>query len=240
MESLPLSRIRIAAPCKSEWKWMYGNDRVRFCSQCNLNVYNLSKMTREEAELLILRTEGRLCVRFYRRRDGTVLTRNCPSGLQAIKDKLTSTSATLLAALLSLLGYIGAMTAWYSSRNSLGMFEVIAQRLGRPDPVIMGALMPSSLEATSPVHRSERFMRDRAILNLIPLLHQRRTFAIRGPVVVRITVSSEGTVEEATLVSGPESLRELAEQAANGWTFRPVVVNGEPTRVETSLTFNLK
>lgn len=64
MESLPLSRIRIAAPCAAEWKWMYGDDRVRFCSQCNLNVYNLSAMTTKEAELLILRTEELRCVRF--------------------------------------------------------------------------------------------------------------------------------------------------------------------------------
>src|ERR1044071_10203795 len=71
MSYSPLTNIKVAAPCKTEWKWMYGNARVRFCPQCSLNVYNLSAMSKEEAERLILQTEGRLCVRFYRRKDGT-------------------------------------------------------------------------------------------------------------------------------------------------------------------------
>jgi hypothetical protein len=64
---------------------MKGDDRVRFCSQCSLNVYNLSSMKPEEAESLVQQHEGRLCVRFYRRRDGTVLTGDCPVGLRAAR-----------------------------------------------------------------------------------------------------------------------------------------------------------
>jgi hypothetical protein len=33
-ESNPLSKVKVATPCSSEWKFMYGNDRVRFCNQC--------------------------------------------------------------------------------------------------------------------------------------------------------------------------------------------------------------
>jgi hypothetical protein len=62
---------------------MAGNERVRFCGQCQRHVYNLSEMARTEAEALVAEKEGRLCVRFYRRPDGTMLTRNCqaPAGL---------------------------------------------------------------------------------------------------------------------------------------------------------------
>ena len=63
----PLDHVRIAAPCKADWQQMIGSERVRFCGQCKLNVYNLSSMTKTEAESLIAQTEGRLCVRFYRR-----------------------------------------------------------------------------------------------------------------------------------------------------------------------------
>jgi hypothetical protein len=35
-----------------------------------------------EAERLVVEKEGRLCVRFHRRADGTVLTRDCPVGLR--------------------------------------------------------------------------------------------------------------------------------------------------------------
>ena len=103
----PLGRVRVAAPCDAEWKWMYGNDRVRFCGQCRQNVFNLSAMTTEEAEDLIRRAEGTLCVRYYRRSDGSILTQNCPVGLRAIRDRLTSTRTHLIAACLSFLGYLG-------------------------------------------------------------------------------------------------------------------------------------
>jgi len=39
----PLDHVRIAAPCPADWDRMLGNDRVRFCGQCSLNVYNLSR-----------------------------------------------------------------------------------------------------------------------------------------------------------------------------------------------------
>ena len=70
--------LRIASPCKAPWENMDGDERVRFCRECNRNVYNLSVMTGSEARHLIAEREGRLCVRFYQRRDGTVLTSDCP------------------------------------------------------------------------------------------------------------------------------------------------------------------
>lgn len=77
-----LDQVRVAAPCQASWSQMSGDDRVRHCAQCRLNVYNLSDMKREEAEALIRQTEGRLCVRYYQRRDGTILTADCPVGLR--------------------------------------------------------------------------------------------------------------------------------------------------------------
>jgi hypothetical protein len=64
---------------------MHGNERVRFCGECRLNVYNLSEMTREQAEELVQKNEGRLCVRFYRRPDGMVLTQPCSVAVRALK-----------------------------------------------------------------------------------------------------------------------------------------------------------
>jgi hypothetical protein len=56
---------------------MNGDAKVRDCSHCNRKVYNLSEMSRYEAMSLILRTEGQVCVRYYRRDDGRVMTRDC-------------------------------------------------------------------------------------------------------------------------------------------------------------------
>jgi hypothetical protein len=96
-----LERVRIASPCAADWEQMVGDERVRFCSQCNLKVYNLSAMTRREAEDLIATREGRLCARLYRRADGTVLTRDCPLGLRAVIRKVSRVAGVALSAMMS-------------------------------------------------------------------------------------------------------------------------------------------
>src|SRR5436853_394632 len=111
-ESLSLlDRVRIASPCTASWAAMKGDDRDRYCDQCSLHVYNLSEMTRAEAEALVRQREGRMCVRLYRRRDGTVLTRDCPIGLAAVRHRLvtgllavSAVAWTVFASALSLAG----------------------------------------------------------------------------------------------------------------------------------------
>jgi hypothetical protein len=77
-----LDQIKIASPCSADWEQMEGNNRVRFCSECKKNVFNLSAMTRRDAEALLQETNGNLCTRLFRRADGTVLTDDCPVGLR--------------------------------------------------------------------------------------------------------------------------------------------------------------
>jgi hypothetical protein len=105
----PLDHLRIAALCSADWDQMFSfeDKRVRFCSQCNLNVYNLSDMSRQEAEALINKTEGRLCVRFYRRADGSILTQNCPVGLRAIKRRVSWAAQVVLGMVLSFVSGLG-------------------------------------------------------------------------------------------------------------------------------------
>jgi hypothetical protein len=82
-QKLPvLENVAIAAPCKASWDAMVGDDRVRFCGQCEKNVYNLSAMPRQEAEALLAAREGKMCVRLYKRADGTVMTSDCPVGVK--------------------------------------------------------------------------------------------------------------------------------------------------------------
>ena len=81
--TLPLLEdVRIASPCSASWEDMTGDARVRFCGKCAKNVYNLSEMTRDEAESLLAKSEGEMCVRLYKRRDGTVITTDCPVGVK--------------------------------------------------------------------------------------------------------------------------------------------------------------
>jgi len=86
------------------WNDMVGDDRVRFCNQCNLNVYNISTMTKPEAESFIANAEGRICAKLYRRADGSILTRDCPIGLRAVRKKVSRAAAAAFSALVSLFG----------------------------------------------------------------------------------------------------------------------------------------
>ena len=106
-----LDHVRIAAPCTADWNQMIGDERVRFCGQCSLNVYNLSSMTKSDAESLIARNEGRLCVRFYRRFDGSIITKDCPVGLSAIHRRVSYVARAISSSVLGLLAGLGVYVA---------------------------------------------------------------------------------------------------------------------------------
>jgi len=78
-----LDNIRVAAPCSADWAAMTGDDRVRACGDCKKNVYNLSALTRDEAQALIIERNGKLCVRYFKRADGTILLKDdCAVGVK--------------------------------------------------------------------------------------------------------------------------------------------------------------
>lgn len=94
-----LDQIQIASPCSASWNQMTGDDRTRHCDACQKDVYNLSGMTREEAEALLVERNGELCVRYYQRADGTILLADCTVGVQRKRDrrKITTRAAALVA-----------------------------------------------------------------------------------------------------------------------------------------------
>jgi len=228
---------------------MHGNDRVRFCGGCSQNVFNLSAMTTEEAEDLIRRADGRLCARFYRRDDGTILTKDCPVGLQAFRGKLTSTRTQVVAACLSLLGYLGFLGAYKlvdrevdRENNSVllddGPSAPKVMFLRNPGLTqVMGEMAwPTDLQRPGLPVRNERFIRERAIFKVIPVYHSTGS-SPQGVVIVRVIIDEDGTVEDAESIRGHTPLKELAEEAARRWRFEPVLVKGQPVEVESVLTF---
>jgi hypothetical protein len=236
----PLDTIKVAAPCTAEWRFMYGNQRVRFCGQCSQYVYNLSALTRQQAEDLILRHEGRLCVRYYRRNDGTIITRNCPVGLRALKEKFGSTKATILKAAMTFLAYLGILW-WVKGEPTtpppvgLGPVPVTMTVMQSDDPLmVMGGIAPPL------PRRSERYIRARAIYRVTPVAHSSSRMRFSGDTVVQIVISPEGLVETATLIRGPEGIRDIAEGAALKWKFQRVIEGGSPARVESTLTFHFE
>jgi hypothetical protein len=135
----PLDHVRVAAPCPADWDGMIGTDRVRFCGQCSLNVYNLSAMSKSEAESFISGREGgRVCVRFYRRSDGSILTRNCPVGLRAIRRRLSRVAQALSTAALSFLAGFGLYNLREFRRHEISTGVLAVENPMRHLPVVMG------------------------------------------------------------------------------------------------------
>lgn len=117
-----LEDVSIAAPCRASWDQMVGDEHVRFCGQCEKNVYNLSSLPREEAEALLVAKDGKMCVRLYRRADGTVMTNDCPVGVKKRRRRR--------AALAVVSGGLMAAAAAVGLESKATM--------GEPRPVTMG------------------------------------------------------------------------------------------------------
>jgi hypothetical protein len=94
-----LDNLRVATPCTADWNKMTGDDRTRHCGDCQKTVYNLSGMTREDAEALLIEKDGDLCVRYYQRHDGTILLADCTVGVKRRRRRawIAAGAATLLA-----------------------------------------------------------------------------------------------------------------------------------------------
>ncbi len=124
-----LQSVRVASPCNAVWEDMKAveGERVHFCMGCQKNVYNLSAMSQGEAEGLLRRHEGRLCVRYYQRHDGTVLSGDCPIGARAVGMGLIRRSA-MAAGLFAML--FGAMAAMNNAQ----------QQTPHPIPAVAGGI----------------------------------------------------------------------------------------------------
>ena len=108
MKNSPLNDLKVASPCPANWDEMLGDNRKRFCGECQLNVYNLSDMNKTEAENFIMNSEGRVCVRFYKRADGTVITQDCPVGWAKVKRNLSLAATAVFSLIIGLFGGIFA------------------------------------------------------------------------------------------------------------------------------------
>ncbi|MEO5727066.1 MAG: hypothetical protein ABI134_25940 [Byssovorax sp.] len=137
--ALPLlDSVQIASPCTASWDEMIGDDRARFCTHCQKDVFNLSALPREEAETFLRARTAEVCVRLYKRTDGTVLTSDCPVGVKRKRRRKVLVAAVgggLLAA---------------------GALLQMASRSRRAD-VVMGAMevepcpIPAPVETAAPI-----------------------------------------------------------------------------------------
>jgi hypothetical protein len=147
--SVTLEVLDIARPCPADWNDMTGDERVRFCRHCSLHVYNLAGMTRSEAENLVAGAEGRLCVRFYRRADGTVTTQDCDGWWRLTRRRVNRWTSAAVAMLLAAVG----MSRWTNASATPKHEAAIVNSAPEPvalqgDVMIMGKIrLPTSQPA---------------------------------------------------------------------------------------------
>ena len=103
-----LDSVYVDDPCPVAWDSMSGSHRVRFCSQCKQSVFDVSSLSAHDAAQLIQESGGNLCVRFYRRLDGTLVTKEC-APIRALRFARRTVARAGLA-LASLFGFAFAVS----------------------------------------------------------------------------------------------------------------------------------
>jgi protein TonB len=61
---------------------------------------------------------------------------------------------------------------------------------------------------------------------------------VQGAVILHAIISKQGTIENLQVVSGPPMLTGSAMDAVRRWRYKPYLLNGEPTEVDTTITVN--
>ena len=187
-EDIPLlDNARIAAPCPANWNEMVGGDRVRYCRSCEKNVYNLSEMSKNDAEKLLKTHEGHLCVRYYRRNDGTIMTNDCPVGLRTIRKVYLKTAASA-AALCGLV--FGAMA-------SMGTRQQASEPTTGSTSFIPPSRLPTPTVAVPPPHLDpERGQTLGGVMAVMP-----REFTMGEPTPLKLPELKKQTPKIATPIA---------------------------------------
>ncbi|MBK7933336.1 MAG: hypothetical protein KA956_02335 [Pyrinomonadaceae bacterium] len=162
----PLNNVRIASPCSADWDEMYGDNRKRFCGDCKLNVYNLSGMTKEDAEALVTNAEGRLCVRYFQRSDGTVLTADCPVGWAKMKQRTKAYATAVASLLIALFSGVLFVSLFSKGRPAIGKL-LIPFTEPTPDRPTMGVMRPMASPSPSPATKKKMPKVDHETMQLI-------------------------------------------------------------------------
>jgi protein TonB len=61
---------------------------------------------------------------------------------------------------------------------------------------------------------------------------------VGGTVVLHAIIAKDGTIQSLSAVSGPDMLKGAALDAVRQWKYKPYLLNGDPTEVDTTITVN--
>ncbi|WP_047497686.1 energy transducer TonB [Terriglobus sp. TAA 43] len=105
-----------------------------------------------------------------------------------------------------------------------------------PPPPVVTVVKP---KATAPVPISSGVVAGNRLSGNQPVYPAiAKAAGVLGAVVLRAIISKTGEIQRLTVLSGHEMLRNSAVAAVQTWRYRPYLLNGEPTDVETTITVN--
>ena len=162
-----LNNLTIPSPCTADWNSMVGNDKVRFCEHCSFEVHNLSQMTRAQAERLLARSNGRLCVQYRSDAKGKPVTLPATQKLHSIGRRVSRIAAGAFTATLSVSSVVAQQieTRRFSSENPTAVIQpqwipgatIIGTVRDPNGAVIPGATVSLWNENNSPLYTSADF-----------------------------------------------------------------------------------
>jgi protein TonB len=113
-----------------------------------------------------------------------------------------------------------------------------------PDALGLGVAPPPIVKVTPPksavpTHVSSGVVAGNKLSGSTPVYPAIAKAAhVSGSVVLHAIISKTGTIQSLQVVSGRDMLRASAIGAVQDWKYKPYLLNGEPTEVDTTITVN--
>jgi hypothetical protein len=139
-------KLTISSPCPESWDRMAGDNRIRFCDRCNLNVYNLAVMKPHEVEALVRKASGRLCGRLYMRNDRTATLKDCGASRARRRVK----RAVAVSIILLLGGFSWMLRAAITEPDRSMHPEWVRKVLNWIEPERRGRMVPGEIACPPP------------------------------------------------------------------------------------------
>jgi hypothetical protein len=186
---------------------MRGDERARLCAQCDKHVFNVSELTRAEAEALIVEKAGSLCVRYFQRKDGTILLADCEIGKRGVRRRRVI-AAGVVAAMAAGGGSVYAMQEDEAKRKE-ELIAVAGGPMKDPYPYVEPPPVPRAPARECYAFRDEIFAVDDCI-SAAMRAHFRGVFV---DALAQSTFDDEAQRKQAveTCVNGAETMRGLAK-----------------------------
>jgi len=127
-----------------------------------------------------------------------------------------------------------AGTAGMGSGSGGGVAGMTGLGLSTPPPVVARVVKP-----TGPQRVSSGVVQGLAISQPQPVYPPIAKAAhVQGVVVLHALISKQGTIEDLKVISGPPMLTGAAVDAVKRWRYKPYLLSGDPTEVETTINVN--